>query len=175
MKRIYALCFLLVVLFASKLEVFPGTLNLINRIEGQVFDPTHRPVQNVYVELLSETDSVIQRTRTNSSGRFTFSGGFAGRLTIKVLPYGTNLMEQSQEVEIIQTRNRTDTAYVDITLRYDKHGRQPATEKSGVVFVQDIPAAAKKLYMDGMANLSKHQDKGTRRTSSSHKHLSRLF
>jgi len=162
MKRlIYGLCFSLAALVcANPCDVFPNTSNLLNRIEGQVFDPNHRPVQNIYVELLGETDSVLQRTRTNSAGRFTFSGVPAGRLTVKVLPYGTNLMEQSQEVEIIQTRNRSDTAYVDITLRYDKHGRQAAIEKSGVVFVQDIPAAAKKLYVDGIADLAKHQEKG---------------
>jgi tetratricopeptide (TPR) repeat protein len=161
MKRlIYGLCFSFVVLFATTLEVFPKTSNLINRIEGQVFDPNHRPVENVYVELLSETDSVIQRTKTNSAGRFTFSGVPAGRLTVRVLPYGTSLMEQTQEVEIIQTRNRNDTAYVDITLRYEKRGRQAAIEKSGVIFVQDIPVAAKRLYMEGTADLAKHQEKG---------------
>ena len=153
------LCLTLLIFSASPVDASPSSI-LVNRIEGQVFDPNRRPVENVYVELLSETDSVIQRTKTNSAGRFTFSGGFAGRLTIKVLPFGTGLMEQTQEVEILQTRNRTDTAYIDITLRYDKRGRQSASEKSGVIFVQDIPAAAKKSYEDGMADLAKHQDKG---------------
>jgi len=153
------LCLSLLIFSAGPVDASPSSI-LVNRIEGQVFDPNRRPVENVYVELLSETDSVIQRTKTNSAGRFTFSGLFAGRLTIKVLPFGTGLMEQTQEVEILQTRNRTDTAYIDITLRYDKRGRQSASEKSGVIFVQDIPAAAKKSYEDGMADLAKHQDKG---------------
>ena len=157
---ILGLCFSLLLLYANPLAAYPNNSNLINRIEGQVYDPNRRPVENVYVELLSETDSVIQRTRTNSAGRFTFSGVPSGRLTVRVLPYGTNLMEQTQEVEIIQTRNRNDTAYVDIGLRYDKRGRQAAIEKSGVIFVQEVPAAARKLYTEGIADLSKNQEKG---------------
>ena len=39
-----------------------------------MYDPNHRPVENVYVELLNEVDSVIQRTKTDVSGRFTFTG-----------------------------------------------------------------------------------------------------
>jgi tetratricopeptide (TPR) repeat protein len=154
-------CFSLVVLFANPLDVFPKTSNLINRIEGQVFDPNHRPVENINVELLNDVDSVIQRTKTNSGGRFTFSGIPNGRLTIKVLTFGTNLMEQTQEVNL-DDLGRNDTAeYVEINLRYDKRSREAAIEKSpGVIFVQDIPAAAKTLYVEGIADLAKHQEKG---------------
>ena len=158
---ICGLCFSVVAMFASPLDVLPKTSNLINRIEGQVYDPNHRPVENVYVELLNEVDSVIQRTKTNSAGRFTFSGVPAGRLIVRVLPFGTNLMEQTQEVIVIQTRLGNDIEYVDITLRYDKHSREAAIEKApGVIFAQEIPAAAKKSYTEGIAYLARHQEKG---------------
>jgi tetratricopeptide (TPR) repeat protein len=135
---------------------------LINRIEGQVYDPNRLPVQNVYVELLNDVDSMIGQTRTNATGRFTFSGMPAGRFIIKVLPLGTNLLEQTQEVQIANTtRNSNDTAYVDFHLRYDTRGREAATELSHeVVFVQEVPPAAKKIYEEGLAIFAKNQEKG---------------
>ncbi|PYS64040.1 MAG: hypothetical protein DMF74_08120 [Acidobacteria bacterium] len=90
---ICGLCFSVVAMFASPLDVLPKTSNLINRIEGQVYDPNHRPVENVYVELLNEVDSVIQRTKTNSAGRFTFNGYPAGHYNVKVLTSRTNYLE----------------------------------------------------------------------------------
>src|SRR2546425_11499911 len=105
---ICGLCFSLFVLFAIPLAVSPKSSILINRIEGQVYDPNHRPVENVYVELLNDVDSVIQRTKTNASGRFAFLGVPPGRLTVRVVTFGTNFMEQTQEVVIVQTRAGND-------------------------------------------------------------------
>src|SRR6476660_1174221 len=110
--RIYCLSLSILILFACRLPAFSTNPNLLNRIEGQVYDPNHRPVQNLYVELLNDVDSVIQRTKTNASGRFTFSGVPPGRLKVRVLTFGTNLMEQTQEVEILQTRNNNDVDYL---------------------------------------------------------------
>lgn len=158
---IFGLCFLPLVLLANPLDVFPKTSNLANRIEGQVYDPDRRPVENAYVELLNEVDSVIQRTKTNSSGRFTFLGLSQGRFTVRVLPFGKNLKAQTQEVMISNlTSSMSATEYVEIHLRYDKR-RDVAIEKSpGVVFVQEVPAAAKKLYLVGIADLAKNNEKG---------------
>jgi tetratricopeptide (TPR) repeat protein len=71
-------------------------------------------------------------------------------------------MEQTQEVIITNlTPISSDTAYVEINLRYDKRSREAAIVNSpGVIFVQDIPAAARKLYMEGIADLAKHPEKG---------------
>jgi tetratricopeptide (TPR) repeat protein len=156
------LCVLLFVVLVSPLTADPKNATLVNRIEGQVYDPNRRPVENAYVELLSEFDSIIGRTKTNSTGRFTFSGIPAGRFVVKVLPFGTNLLEQTQEVVITNlTRVANDTAYIEINLRYDKSGRESVIEKNpGVIFVQDVPDAAKKRYTEGMADLGKHQEKG---------------
>src|SRR5262249_8631486 len=141
MKRpIYGFCFLLFILVANPWCASGKTLFLLNRIEGQVYDPNHRPVQNLYVELLNEVDSVIQRTKTDASGPFTFPGVPPGRLTVKVLTFGTNFLEQSQEVEVINTRNNNDVNYVDISLRYETRRRGPEIDSPpGVIFVQDIP------------------------------------
>ena len=160
MKTLICLCcFSLLAGMANPLAALP---TFINRIEGQVYDPNRRPVENVYVELLNDVDSVIARTKTTAGGRFTFAGMPPGRFIIKVLPFAAGLLEQTQEVQITNTSNtRNDTAYVDIYLRYDKRNRVSANETSReVVFVQDIPAAAKKLYEDGLADLPKNQAKG---------------
>src|SRR6266702_6507582 len=114
---IYGLSFSLLVLLANPLHASPPSQTL-NRIEGQVYDPNHRPVENLYVELLNDVDSVIQRTKTNASGRFSFLGVPPGRLTVRVVTFGTNFMEQTQEVVIVQTRAGNDVDYVEINLRY---------------------------------------------------------
>jgi tetratricopeptide (TPR) repeat protein len=159
--RIYCLSLSVLILFACRLPAFPTNPNLLNRIEGQVYDPNHRPVQNLYVELLNEVDSVIQRTKTNVSGRFTFSGVPPGRLRVRVLTFGTNLMEQMQEVEIVQTRNNNDVNYLDINLRYEKRTRGPEVDvPTGVIFVQDIPPAARASYLKGVADFGKDPEKG---------------
>jgi tetratricopeptide (TPR) repeat protein len=162
MKRvIYSLCFSFFVLFANSLHAFPESSNLLNRIEGQVYDPNQRPVQNLYVELLNEVDSVIQRTKTNASGRFSFVGVPPGRLTVRVLTFGTNFMEQTQEVIIVKTRNNNDVDYVDIKLRYETRSRGSETDLSlGVIFAQDIPPAARASYLKGVADFGKDQEKG---------------
>src|SRR5690242_8651753 len=68
-----------------------------NRIEGIVYDPNNVPVENARVELQDDTNSTVMTTRTTSQGRFTFVGMLPGRYDIKVLPLGTNLVEQTQE------------------------------------------------------------------------------
>ncbi|MBS1790526.1 MAG: tetratricopeptide repeat protein [Acidobacteria bacterium] len=132
----------------------------VNRIEGVVYDPHRMPVEKVYVELLNDVESVIGRTRTNAVGRFSFLGMPPGRFIIKVLPLGTNMMEQTQEVQISNaTRTSNDTAYIDIYLRYEKRsgGENEATRE--VLFVQDVPDAAKKLYQEGVSEIGKNPQK----------------
>ena len=160
--RIYCLSVFLLILFACRLSAFPTNPNLLNRIEGQVYDPNRRPVQNLYVELLNEVDSVIQRTKTNASGRFSFVGVPPGRLLVRVLTFGTNFMEQTQEIELVKTRNNNDVGYIDITLRYvENRRREPETDlPKEVIFVQDIPPAARESYLKGVADFAKDQEKG---------------
>jgi len=162
MKRAtYGLCVSLFVLLVNPWCVSSTNLFLVNRIEGQVYDPDHRPVQNLYVELLNEVDSVIQRTKTNASGRFSFIGVPPGRLRVRVLTFGTNFVEQTQEIEIVKTRNNSDVNYLDVVLRYQTRKRGPENDlPPGVIFVQDIPPAARESYLKGVADFEKDQEKG---------------
>ena len=151
------------ILLAISLNAFSKNSVLINRIEGQVYSPNRIPVADVNIELLNDVDSVFARTRTNAAGHFSFSGMPPGRFNVKVLPYGTNFVEQTQEVQVTNIGNTyNDTEYVDIYLRYDK---QSATASSAmpreVVLAQEIPADAKKLFEEGLADFAKNQAKGT--------------
>src|SRR4051812_11312492 len=161
-RLLCGLCFSLFVLFASCWGASAKHSNLANRIEGQVYDPKGHPVQNLYVELLNEVDSVIQRTKTNASGRFSFIGVPPGRLLVRVVTFGTNFMEYTQEIEIVRTRNNNDTDYLDIYLRYvEIRRRGPENDlPAGVIFVQEIPPAAQASYLKGVADFGKDAEKG---------------
>src|SRR5262249_35247549 len=103
-----------------------------------------------------------QRTKTNASGRFSFVGVPPGRLMVRVVTFGTNFMEQTQEIEIVKTRNNNDVNYVDVNLRYvETRRRGPETDlPTGVIFVQDIPPAARESYLKGVADFGKDQEQG---------------
>ena len=134
----------------------------INRIEGLVYDPNHAPVNDVRVELQDDVGSTLSSTKTTSGGRFSFIGISSGRFIIKVIPLGQNFLEETKEVEIVSTRRgSSDTAYVDIYLRYDKRSSENSLDvPAEVIFVQEIPQTAKKLYESGIKNLKKNQDGG---------------
>jgi tetratricopeptide (TPR) repeat protein len=129
---------------------------LINRIEGMVWDPGRRPVADVYVELQNENYSTISRTRTDSTGRFSFVGIQSGRYNVKVLTTGTNYLEYTETVELVSVlRGGSDSVYLDIYLKIDKRkfnsGFNGITE---VVFVQEVPEEARKLYKKGLKDIN---------------------
>lgn len=133
----------------------------INRIEGTIYGPDRRPVENVYVELKNDVDSPMGQTRSNSSGRFSFAGMPSGRYNLKVLPIRTNFAEQTQEVIITNIgRNTSDIAYVDFYLKYDKRSDNASDEKSPeTIFVQEVPSAAKKLYEEARKDFKDQPEK----------------
>ena len=153
------LLLVVLVVLASAPNAFSKSPLLVNRIEGIVYDPNRQPVDNVYVELLNDVETLFARTKTSVTGRFTFSGMPEGRFTIKVLPFGTNLMQHSQEI-IVESGLRTGTtAYTDVYLRYDKRKENANETSRDIVFAQDIPPAAKKLFQEGLSDLEKNPDK----------------
>lgn len=130
-----------------------------NSITGYVFDPQRRPVAQIPVELRDEVYQTIARTRTDGSGRYYFSGLSAGRFSVRVLPLGTNLEEQIQEVEIINFVARgsatTENAQKDFYLRFPKgSGENPV---NGVVFYQEVPEPARKLYEKGISHIENNK------------------
>jgi len=135
-----------------------------NAISGTVFGESNRPVPDVYVELLNDTYSTVGRRRTDSSGRFAFSNLGEGRHKVKVLPYGTDYLEQTQEVVLASVSatpgSGSDRQYVDIYLRLNERANAgPFAVTPGVVFVQDVPDRARRLYQEGMRYLREKKEK----------------
>src|SRR4051812_18284260 len=81
--------------------------NVVNRIEGIVWDPNKRPVSDVYVELQNEMYMSLNRMRTTGSGRFSFTVANPGNYYVKVLASGTNFTDATEPVEIVNLSERS--------------------------------------------------------------------
>lgn len=136
-----------------------------NILSGTVFGEEHRPVSDIHVELLDDFNATLRRTKTDGSGRFVFTGLVDGRFRIKVLPYGTDYMEQLQEVVLTSVSSAagsgSDRQNVDIYLRINTRlNRSPfASGTTGVVFAQDVPREAQRLYEEGLRYLREKKEK----------------
>lgn len=125
-----------------------------NTINGFVFGLQRQPVSDVTVELLDDYSRAISRTRTNSSGRYTFGGLKAGRFSVRVLPFGMDYEEQQQEIEIqnfaasMPSGQTVTSGYenkqLDFYLKLKK-GVQTETRTESI-FVQEVPEQAKQIY-----------------------------
>lgn len=155
---LFLVCFAVVLLvFFSALPVqAQGRSQNRSSITGYVFGSQRSPISQVPVELMNEVNSVIGRTRTDNSGRFFFSGLSQGRFSIRVMPFGTNYEEQTQEVEISGIgafgRSIADNIQKDIYLRIRKDGNE-ANSITGAVFVQAIPEDAQKAFEKAVADI----------------------
>lgn len=125
-------------------------------IAGFVFDTERRPITQIPVELMNEVNSVLQRTKTDGSGRFIFRGLSQGRFQIRVLPLGTDYEEQTQDVELYgmgaSGRPISDNLQKDFYLRSRKASSISSSAK-GAIFVQEIPAEATKLFQKALSDL----------------------
>ena len=130
-------------------------------ISGFVFTPDRRPVPNIPVELLNEVNSILQRVRTDNSGRYAFFGLSSGRFTVRVLTMGSNMESLPEDVEIagvgVGGRAIPDNVQKDLYLRYKKLNTGP-TPINEVVFAQDIPAQAQTLYNRGISDLEDNRN-----------------
>lgn len=124
-----------------------------NTITGFVFDPQRRPIAQVYVELINDVNSVLQRMRTDGSGQFIFRGVSQGRFQVRVLALGTIYEDQTQEVDTSGRPSR-DTIQKDFYLHLRKSGLVSAP---GTIFVQDIPEEAKTIYQRAVADLDRNR------------------
>ncbi|MFY9618762.1 MAG: tetratricopeptide repeat protein [Pyrinomonadaceae bacterium] len=124
-------------------------------ITGFVFDDQRRPISQVHVELINDVNGILQRMRTDVSGRFVFRGVSQGRFQVRVLPLGTLYEGQTQEVELAgmsaSGRPIRDTIQKDFYLSLKKTG----SASTGVVFAQEIPEEAKTLYQRAVADLDR--------------------
>jgi tetratricopeptide (TPR) repeat protein len=123
--------------------------SFLNSISGHVSD-SRNAIPNRQVELLNDVDSVIQRTKTDSSGLFAFRRLSSGIFQIRVQTCGTSYIGQTKQVQLERTRAFEQVDFVLGT----KQGPS-MTANSGAVFVQEVPEQARKEYERGSELLEK--------------------
>jgi tetratricopeptide (TPR) repeat protein len=137
-----------------------------NTIYGQVVDAQSRqPVGDLYVELQDYVGVPVRRLRLDRDGRFVFVGLRSGEYQVKVLTFGTNYQETAKDVRLVSLplgngRFSSDTAYVDIYLKMDPRKAGTGDGAASVIFVQEVPDAARKLYKKGAKQLDDKKDEG---------------
>ncbi|MGH9902079.1 MAG: carboxypeptidase regulatory-like domain-containing protein, partial [Pyrinomonadaceae bacterium] len=130
-----------------------------NSISGHVFSESRRPLSDVFVELLDDLGVTINRAKTNGSGRYEFPGLREGRFKVRVLPYGTDYAEQTQEVVVSNVSalgggTGGEMRQVDFYLRLRADlNAGPFAGPPGTVFAQEVPEEARKLYEKGVGEL----------------------
>jgi hypothetical protein len=121
-----------------------------NSISGHVSDDRRVPIPDLQVELLNDVDSVIQRTKTDSSGLFMFKRLTEGTFQVRVQTYGTSYIGQTKRVQLESTRAFEQ---MDFVLVSKKTLSTTATPRA--VFVQEVPEQARKQFERGAALLEK--------------------
>lgn len=134
----------------------------------RIYGPTRAPLSDIYVELQNDTYSTIGRARTDGAGRITFRGLPDGTYRVRVLAYGTEYVEQVQDVNIASITQLPSALgggggtneQVDMYLRTrDNASASPFAAPPGTVFAQVVPDAAKKLYEKGIGELRDKREK----------------
>jgi len=130
------------------------TTNSNNTISGHVSNAQHMPLADLRVELLSEVDSVIRTVKTDGSGLFIFRKLSDGTFQVRVQTSGTNYVSQTKRVELARPHG-FGAASEELDFILAPKGNTGSTAKPGVVFVQEVPEAARKQYQRGSELLEK--------------------
>jgi Flp pilus assembly protein TadD len=126
----------------------PQTFSIL----GTVRNSGGQPVSSIRISLTDENFQPIRTIFTDSSGRFRVSGIVSGRYVLRVETMGTPYEEQSFPLDLQSLRIRgsgNEPFPVDIILKRKK-GAEEKSERSGVVFAQKVPDAARVEYENGM-------------------------
>jgi tetratricopeptide (TPR) repeat protein len=128
-------------------------------IIGNVYDKQRNPLVDVDVELLDDLYRVMPggRTRTDASGRYEFNGLGNGNYTVRVFPFRYDLEDQSLPIEINTQnfRGGQGSGYFSLDFYLQPRRGGLADAELGVVFAQEIPPDAKKLYDKSLDDLAK--------------------
>jgi len=151
-------------LAATSLNYLNATLQARNTISVNVYSGSRSPLNDIYVELLDDVNSTVNRQRTTGSGRVMFSGLALGRYRVRVLPYGTEYTEQVRDVELVNYSPSSTGGSVDEQVDFYLKAREgvnsgPFAAPPGVVFVQDVPDGAKRIYDKGVLELRENKQK----------------
>ncbi len=135
-------------------DVSVSPQQVANSISGHVSDDRRLPVRDLQVELLNDVDSVIQRTKTDSSGLFVFRRLSNGTFQVRVQTYGTDYIGQTKRVQLERTR-----AFEQVDFVLSVKQTTSTTATPGVVFVQEVPEPARKEYERGAALLQQAEQR----------------
>jgi tetratricopeptide (TPR) repeat protein len=130
----------------------------VNRIEGRVVDQANVAVDGAFVELYDSNGSMVSNQRTAQGGRFSFRGMVSGRYTITVKPFGSNLKQDSKEIEVNDQYSRSDLVIVDFCLMPDRRSSSNETGVVGTIFAQEVPPDAERLYKSGIEKIDSKPD-----------------
>ncbi|HZI85696.1 MAG TPA: carboxypeptidase regulatory-like domain-containing protein, partial [Pyrinomonadaceae bacterium] len=115
----------------------------LNSISGHVSDG-RGAIPNLQVELLNDMDSVIQRTKTDSSGLFAFRRLSIGIFQVRVQTYGTSYIGQTKRVQLERTR-----AFEQVDFVLVSNQTSSISPTGGAVFVQEVPEQARREFDRG--------------------------
>jgi len=129
------------------------TAQAARSISGHVTDDRHNPVADLQVELLNDAESVIQRTKTDGSGRFMFRRMTTGIFQVRVQTYGTSYIGQTKRVQLEATRAFEQVDFVLVA------SKTSTITIPGAVFVQEVPEPARKEFERAGALLQKTEQR----------------
>jgi tetratricopeptide (TPR) repeat protein len=128
-----------------------------NTITGYVYDNKNNSLADVDVELMGNVGTFKNHFRTDSIGRYEFSGLGEGYFTVRVMPFRYDFEEQSQTVylQTISASGRP-TSVIESLDFYLSPKKGSLTEyEAKIVFAQDIPSDAKKSYEKATSAIAK--------------------
>jgi len=125
-----------------------------NFVSGHVSNDQRVPLADVRVELLNEVDSVIRTVKTDGSGLFVFRKLSDGTFQVRVQTSGTNYVSQTKRVDLARPHG-FGAAFEELDFTLTTAGKSSGAIKPGVVFVQEVPEAARKQYQKGSELLEK--------------------
>jgi tetratricopeptide (TPR) repeat protein len=117
-------------------------------IAGFIFDKQRNPLVDIDVELMDDYRRMLQRAKTDSTGRYSFDGLADGRYTVRVYAFRYDLEDQEQPADIYTSsvRGGQGTQYLPLDFYLLPRRGGLAEAELAVVFAQDVPSDAKKLY-----------------------------
>ncbi len=128
-------------------------------ISGYVYIKASRvALPDIDVELLGNDSSFRDRAKTDGSGRYTFGNLPDGRYTVKVMAFRYDYEDQEALVEIVTISVRgqgVGNAFITQDFYMAPKRGSLAETELGVVFVQEVPSNAKKLYDTALSDLAK--------------------
>ena len=117
--------------------------SFLNSISGHVSDG-RSAIPDLQVELLNDMDSVIHRTKTDSSGLFAFRRLSTGIFQVRVQTFGTSYIGQIKRVQLERTRAFEQVDFILVSKQASS-----ISPTGGAVFVQEVPEQARREFDRG--------------------------